>query len=129
LVPRPSVVASARSPACGSSSSQPRNRYWCRQHPLPALSIHLGRTKTAGADDDQVVYLTGRPVDALNAWLQAAKIDKGSIFRAIDRWGNVSRRTLDPKSVDDIVKHRAALAGLEAGGTFRAIKASMGLAG
>jgi integrase len=83
--------------------------------PLPSLSIHLGRTKTSGADHDEVVYLTGRPVDALNAWLQAAKIDKGSIFRAIDRWGNVSRRTLDPKSVNDIVKHRAALAGLEAG--------------
>jgi integrase len=81
---------------------------------LPSLSIHLGRTKTSGDDDDEVVYLTGRPVDALNAWLQAAKIDKGSIFRAIDRWGNVSHRTLDPKSVNDIVKHRAALAGLEA---------------
>jgi integrase len=27
----------------------------------------------------------------------------------------VSRRTLDPKSVNDIVKHRAGLAGLEAG--------------
>ncbi|WP_160012170.1 tyrosine-type recombinase/integrase [Rhizobium sp. 18055] len=83
--------------------------------PLPSLSIHLGRTKTSGDGHDEVVYLTGRPVDALNAWLQAAKIDKGSIFRAIDRWGNVSRRTLDPKSVNDIVKYRAALAGLEAG--------------
>jgi integrase len=82
--------------------------------PLPSLSIHLGRTKTSGADHDEIVYLTGRPVDALNAWLQAAKIDKGSIFRAIDRWGNVSRRTLDPKSVNDIVKYRAGLAGLDA---------------
>jgi integrase len=81
---------------------------------LPSLAIHLGRTKTSGADDDQVVYLTGRPVDALNTWLGAARIDKGSVFRAIDRWRNVSRRTLDPKSVNDIVKHRAALAGLEA---------------
>jgi hypothetical protein len=33
--------------------------------PLPSLSIHLGRTKTSGADHDEVVYLTGRPVDAL----------------------------------------------------------------
>lgn len=83
--------------------------------PLPSLSIHLGRTKTSGAENDEVVYVTGRPVDALNAWLSAAKIDGGSVFRAIDRWGNVSRRALDPKAVNDIVKHRATLAGFEAG--------------
>lgn len=83
--------------------------------PLPCLAIHLGRTKTSGADQDDVVYLTGRPVDALHAWLIAAKIDNGSLFRKIDRWGNVSRRALDPKSVNDIVKQRAAMAGLEPG--------------
>ncbi len=81
--------------------------------PLPSLSIHLGRTKTSGLQHDEVVYLTGRPVDALNAWLNAAKIDDGSIFRAIDRWGNVSRRALDPKAVNDIVKLRARMAGLD----------------
>lgn len=80
---------------------------------LPSLSIHLGRTKTSGARNEEVVYLTGRPVDTLNAWLNAAKIDKGSIFRAIDRWGNVSRLPLDPKAINDIVKHRAGLAGLD----------------
>ncbi|TCR97817.1 site-specific integrase [Rhizobium sp. BK418] len=83
--------------------------------PLPSLSIHLGRTKNSGASQDEVVYLVGRPVDALNAWLAAAKIDSGSVFRAIDRWGNVSRRALDPKAVNDIVKRRARLAGLDAG--------------
>ncbi|MBY5474666.1 tyrosine-type recombinase/integrase [Rhizobium leguminosarum bv. viciae] len=83
--------------------------------PLPSLSIYLGRTKISGASEDEVVYLTGRPVDALNAWLAAAKIDDGSVFRAIDRWGNVSRRALDPKAVNDIVKKRVAMAGLEVG--------------
>ncbi|MBB5278295.1 integrase [Rhizobium rosettiformans] len=80
--------------------------------PLPSLSIHLGRTKTSGADNKEVVYLTGRPVDALNAWLELARIDGGSVFRAIDRWGNVSKRALDPKAINDIVKQRAAMAGL-----------------
>ncbi|WP_064711970.1 site-specific integrase [Rhizobium bangladeshense] len=80
---------------------------------LPSLSIHLGRTKTSGADQDEVVYLTGRPVEALNAWLAAARIDRGSVFRAIDRWGNVSQRALDPKAINDIVKQRVAMAGLE----------------
>jgi integrase len=81
--------------------------------PLLSLSIHLGRTKTSGADNEEVVYLSGRPVDALNAWLGAAKIDKGSVFRAVDRWGNVSRRPLDPKAINDILKQRAELAGLD----------------
>ena len=81
--------------------------------PLPSLSIHLGRTKTSGANSDEVVYLSGRPVDALNAWLAAAKIDKGSVFRSIDRWGNVSRRPLDPKAINDILKHRTERAGLD----------------
>ncbi|MGF9566989.1 integrase [Neorhizobium sp. BT27B] len=78
---------------------------------LPSLAIHLGRTKTSGADHDEVVYLTGRPVEELNTWLEVARIDTGSIFRAIDRWGNVSKRTIDPQSVNDIVKQRAKLAG------------------
>lgn len=83
--------------------------------PLPSLSIHLGRTKNSGASQDEVVYLTGRPVEALNAWLAAGKIDSGYVFRAIDRWGHISRRALDPKAVNDIVKRRVAMAGLEVG--------------
>jgi len=83
--------------------------------PLPSLAIHLGRTKTSSADDDEVVYLTGRPVEALNTWMAAAKIETRSVFRKVDRWGNVSKRTLDPKSVNDIVKQRAAMAGLNPG--------------
>ncbi|MBX5206827.1 site-specific integrase [Rhizobium sp. NZLR11] len=82
--------------------------------PLPSLAIHLGRTKTSGADHDEVVYLTGRPVEALNAWLEAAKIDSAVVFRKVDRWGNVSKRALEPSAVNAVVKQRAALAGLEA---------------
>ncbi len=83
--------------------------------PLPSLAIHLGRTKTNSGEQDGVVYLTGRPVDALNAWTAAAKIDKGSVFRGIGRWGTVSKRALDPQSVNAILKQRAEMAGLEPG--------------
>ncbi|MBY3326697.1 site-specific integrase [Rhizobium laguerreae] len=83
--------------------------------PLPSLAIHLGRTKTTTGEQDDVVYLTGRPVDALNAWMLAAKIDGGSVFRAIGRWGTVSKRAIDPQSVNAIIKQRAAMAGLEPG--------------
>ncbi len=81
--------------------------------PLPSLAIHLGRTKTTTGEEDDVVYLTGRPVEALNTWLAAAKIDKGSVFRGIGRWGTVSKRPLDPQSVNAIVKQRAEMAGLD----------------
>ena len=82
--------------------------------PLPSLGIHLGRTKTSGADHDEIVYLTGRPVEALTRWLEAAKIDKGSVFRKVDRWGNVSARALEPSAINQIVKQRAQMAGLDA---------------
>ncbi|TDX79705.1 site-specific recombinase XerD [Neorhizobium sp. R1-B] len=83
--------------------------------PLPSLAIHLGRTKTGSGEKDEIVYLTGRPVEALGAWLAAAKIDKGSVFRGIGRWGTVSKRALDPQSVNAILKQRAEMAGLEPG--------------
>ncbi|MCD4659409.1 site-specific integrase [Rhizobium pusense] len=83
--------------------------------PLPSLAIHLGRTKTTTGEQDDVVYLTGRPVEALNAWLAAARIEKGSVFRGIGRWGTVSRRALDPQSINAILKQRAEMAGLEPG--------------
>ncbi|MCX2699087.1 site-specific integrase [Ochrobactrum chromiisoli] len=82
--------------------------------PLPSLGIHLGRTKTSGADHDEIVYLTGRPVEALTRWLEAARIDKGSVFRKVDRWGNVSTRALEPSAINQIVKQRAQMAGLNA---------------
>ncbi|TBC02935.1 site-specific integrase [Rhizobium ruizarguesonis] len=83
--------------------------------PLPSLAIHLGRTKTTSGEQDDVVYLTGRPVEALNAWMTTAKIESGSVFRAIGRWGTVSRRAIDPQSVNAILKQRAEMAGLDAG--------------
>ncbi|WP_077549907.1 site-specific integrase [Pseudorhizobium flavum] len=83
--------------------------------PLPSLAIHLGRTKTSDSKHDEVVYLTGRPVDALNVWMAAAKIGRGSIFRKIDRWGNVSKRALEPSAVNQIVKQRVEMAGLDPG--------------
>lgn len=81
--------------------------------PLPSLAIDLGRTKTTSGDRDDTVYLTGRPVEALYAWMAAAKIDKGSVFRGIGRWGTVSRRALDPQSVNAILKQRTEMAGLD----------------
>lgn len=52
------------------------------------------------------------PVRALKAWLKAAKIKTGPVFRRVDRYGFVSKhRGLDPASVAYIVKHAAKRAG------------------
>lgn len=80
---------------------------------LPSLSIRLGRTKTASADHDEIVYLTGRPVDVLNAWIRAANIESGSLFRSVDRWDNLGRHAIDAQTVNAIVKQRAKSAGLD----------------
>ncbi|NTB97227.1 site-specific integrase [Agrobacterium tumefaciens] len=81
--------------------------------PLPSLAIHLRRTKTSSGEQDDVVYLTGRPVEALNAWMTAAKIESGSVFRGIGRWGTVSKHAIDPQSINAILKQRAEMAGLD----------------
>ncbi len=83
--------------------------------PLPSIAIHLGRTKTTSGEQEEVVYLTGRPVEALKEWIASAKIERGCVFRGIGRWGTVSKRALDPQSVNAILKHRVEMAGLEAG--------------
>ena len=80
---------------------------------LPALSLRLGRTKTASAEQDERVLLIGRPVEALRAWLDAAGIRKGAVFREITRWGQLGRTALDPQSVNAILKKRCAQAGLD----------------
>jgi integrase len=80
---------------------------------LPVLALKLGRTKTASREDDERVLAVGRPVEALRAWLEAAGISSGPVFRAIDRWGAVGDSALDGQSVNAIVKRRCVLAGLD----------------
>ena len=80
---------------------------------LSCMTIALGRTKTAGADDDSRVLLVGPPVDALRLWLAGADIAKGPVFRALDRWGALGARALTPQAVNAIVKRRCVLAGLD----------------
>ncbi|MEZ2410304.1 site-specific integrase [Bosea sp. RCC_152_1] len=79
---------------------------------LPCLTITLGRTKTAMANDDARVLIVGPPVEALREWLERANISKGAVFRAIDRWEGLSDRALTPQAVNLILKRRCAQAGL-----------------
>ena len=73
----------------------------------------LGRTKTGDADHEGRVFLVGPPVEALREWLERADIQKGPVFRAIDRWEALEERGLTPQSINLIVKRRCAMAGLD----------------
>jgi site-specific recombinase XerD len=63
-----------------------------------------------------VPYATGSicPVNALRDWLDAAGIVYGPLFRAVDRYGNVSARHLSPEVVALVVKERAVAVGMDA---------------
>ena len=53
------------------------------------------------------------PVRSLRVWLDTAHITEGSIFRAVNRRGQVSKRRLNRDSVGIILKRAAARAGLK----------------
>ncbi|MDQ4078353.1 MAG: tyrosine-type recombinase/integrase [Chloroflexota bacterium] len=53
------------------------------------------------------------PVRALKAWLGAAGIDEGPLFRGVDRHGNVSDRALSGRAIALIVKRCVEAIGLD----------------
>jgi len=59
------------------------------------------------------------PVRALEAWLQASDCRYGPVFRKIDVWGTVEQRALHPDAVRQILRKRAAAAGLKVATTER----------
>lgn len=71
------------------------------------------KTNQSGTDNpDNHKPVTGRAALALHAWLQAAQIAHGPIFRRIRKGGHVAE-PLTPAAVRNIVKQRCALAGVE----------------
>ena len=54
------------------------------------------------------------PVTALRAWLQAASITSGAIFRRIDQHGHIGPNALQPAAVAQIVKKAVEAVGLDA---------------
>ena len=55
------------------------------------------------------------PVRALRGWLEAAGIREGPVFRAVQRYGHVSRRGLHSDSIGKLLKRAAGRAGLKVG--------------
>jgi integrase len=53
----------------------------------------------------------GNPVAAVRAWIDAANLSEGPLFRAVDRWGHVGAGRLDGRTVARVVKRALAAAG------------------
>lgn len=73
----------------------------------------LGVTKTDTAGVRREKPLTGPAAHALTAWLSAAPIESGPLFRGMLRGGQVGTAPLTGHEVGRIVQRRAKLAGLE----------------
>ena len=54
------------------------------------------------------------PVRALRAWLEAAGIASGPVFRSVNRHGKVNDKAITPKAVALVVKRTAEAAGMDA---------------
>lgn len=89
-----------------------------RDGELFVFTLATSKSNQTGKDRaENLKPIAGRAAQALAAWLAAAKIASGPIFRRVRR-GGVVGEPLSPGAVRDIVQKRCALAGL--GGDFSA---------
>ena len=89
------------------------------EHVAEGLIVTLRRSKTDQEGAGRKVgipYGNGEtcPVQALTAWLAAAHIAEGPVFRPVDVWGNVAAERLSDHAVALVVKHYAAAIGRDA---------------
>lgn len=82
------------------------------------LELHLGRSKTDQEGKGRVLPIPRArsaelcPDRVLRAWLAAAHITEGALFRSISRWGRVGKR-LSGAAVATVAKEAAVAAGLD----------------
>ncbi|SFB27837.1 Site-specific recombinase XerC [Pseudomonas simiae] len=81
------------------------------------LEIFLGSGKTDRQNQGRTVSVPALkrlcPVQAYEAWLDASELQKGPVFRAIDRWGHVSLEGLNPNSVSRLLRMAFARNGVD----------------
>ncbi|MGZ3272394.1 MAG: site-specific integrase [Caulobacteraceae bacterium] len=81
------------------------------------FEIHIGKAKGDQEGRGSVVAVPfGKqicPVSALRAWLAAAEITRGPVFRAIDRHGRLAAPAIGEKAVARIIKRATKSAGFD----------------
>jgi len=89
------------------------------QETKEGILIRISRSKTdpeAKGREAALPYgstLETCPVRACRAWMQAARLEDGPLFRRIDRHGHINERALHKDSIGGIVKRAARAAGLD----------------
>ena len=82
------------------------------------LHVTIRFSKTDQEGEGQVVPIPHgsrlRPVEAVKAWLEAAGIESGAVFRGVNKGGSLASPRLSAYAVAVIVKTRAEAAGLDA---------------
>ena len=82
------------------------------------VTVRKSKTDQEGAGREVGLPFGARhdtcPVRALRQWLDQAAIRDGPVFRAVGRYGHVSRRGLHRDSIGKLLKRAAARAGLKA---------------
>lgn len=81
------------------------------------LLITLPRSKTDQTGEGKVKAFPRSnsplcPVSAVRLWLEASNLQQGPLFRGITRWGKLKSQSLNPASVNLILKAAAKNAGL-----------------
>lgn len=86
--------------------------------PGEGMTCYLPRTKAdrqlKGGTFKAPVLSRLCPVAAYLAWIDAAHLDGGAVFRAIDRWGHVSEQPLHIDSLVPLLRSMLHIAGVEA---------------
>ena len=75
------------------------------------LTLTLLETKTTSANDPHKLILKGLAARGLVAWIDAARIADGPLFRPVSKGDNALKRRLSPDAIRQIVKYRLKLAG------------------
>jgi integrase len=109
---RRSEAANLKIDAILKNQPLPSNSKDIHSSKAPSMTIKLDSDEARDFEGDQVVVISGRSVIALNNWIEAAGIIGGAVFRSIDKWGNIGRRAITPRAVNDVVKKRIEQAGL-----------------
>lgn len=106
------------------------------------LFVHQRRSKTDQAGAGRVVYV-GKgaraetcPVQALHAWIAAAGIEAGPVFRPVDRWGRIGAAAggrgvadrMTRRAVGLVLKRAAVRAGVSADPSAHSLRRSMATA-
>lgn len=88
------------------------------QFEADGMLIHLPRSKTDQDGQGLVRAIPAGsgsvcPAIALKEWLNATNIESGAVFRAMNRWGQLSEKPLNAASINELLKKLASSAGLE----------------